>query len=390
MAGTGRLDSWKEIASYLRRGVRTAQRWEREAGLPVRRVAAERGGVYAFRADIDAWWQSRAVMNASSPPGAKGRAADAAPSELHVTETERPLRTTRVGPFLSQDVRVDAESAPGHASLAVYFFTLTVMGLLRPDDGMPAARAAARRALHLDPSNAEARALEAVVVGLYDNDWAGAERAFVLAIGREPVPPTARFHYSSWFLSPLQRHEDSLAQLRCALSANPLYLLGRVQVGMELCGLGRAGEGRATLEEVLKIDPQFGPALGLLGRELALSGHTPEALGLAEQTYASIPHHPNAAGFLAGMLRRGGDDGRSHEVLETLARDSAWSVPRARAESHIVCGELDAALECVAGAIAARDPGIWILFSGTSGVRLRARPRWPSLRAALNLPSPRE
>ena len=48
MADADRLDSWKEIASYLRRGLRTAQRWERDAGLPVRRVAGNSGAVYAF------------------------------------------------------------------------------------------------------------------------------------------------------------------------------------------------------------------------------------------------------------------------------------------------------------------------------------------------------
>ena len=36
-----RLDSWKEIAAYLGRGVRTVQRWEREEGLPVHRLAHE-------------------------------------------------------------------------------------------------------------------------------------------------------------------------------------------------------------------------------------------------------------------------------------------------------------------------------------------------------------
>ena len=52
-----RLDSWKAIASYLGRGVRTVQRWEREEGLPVHRLAHEkRGTVYADRGEVDAWW----------------------------------------------------------------------------------------------------------------------------------------------------------------------------------------------------------------------------------------------------------------------------------------------------------------------------------------------
>ena len=54
------LQSWKEIAAYLKRGVRTAQRWERCAGLPVRRPRpGDRSPVFAFPAEIDQWMHSR-------------------------------------------------------------------------------------------------------------------------------------------------------------------------------------------------------------------------------------------------------------------------------------------------------------------------------------------
>ena len=55
-----RLESWKEIAAYLRRGVRTVQRWEREEGLPVHRHLHDKlGTVYAYRSELDAWWNNR-------------------------------------------------------------------------------------------------------------------------------------------------------------------------------------------------------------------------------------------------------------------------------------------------------------------------------------------
>jgi hypothetical protein len=54
------LQSWKEIAAYLKRGVRTAQRWERCAGLPVRRPRpGDRSPVFAFPDEIDQWMHSR-------------------------------------------------------------------------------------------------------------------------------------------------------------------------------------------------------------------------------------------------------------------------------------------------------------------------------------------
>ncbi|MCP5116054.1 MAG: hypothetical protein GY953_34945, partial [bacterium] len=55
----GRLDSWKEIAAYLKRGVRTVQRWEHSEGLPVHRhVHSKLGSVYAYRPELDAWWNN--------------------------------------------------------------------------------------------------------------------------------------------------------------------------------------------------------------------------------------------------------------------------------------------------------------------------------------------
>lgn len=55
-----RLDSWKEIAAYLKRDVRTVQRWEKSEGLPVHRhVHAKLGTVYTYKSELDAWWNNR-------------------------------------------------------------------------------------------------------------------------------------------------------------------------------------------------------------------------------------------------------------------------------------------------------------------------------------------
>src|SRR5579863_6017357 len=55
-----RLDSWKEIATYLGRDVTTVQRWERLEGMPVHRhLHHKRGSVYALGSELDAWRQGR-------------------------------------------------------------------------------------------------------------------------------------------------------------------------------------------------------------------------------------------------------------------------------------------------------------------------------------------
>ena len=52
-----RLDSWKEIAAYLKRDVSTVQRWEKKEGLPVHRLPHDKlGSVFAFKPELDAWW----------------------------------------------------------------------------------------------------------------------------------------------------------------------------------------------------------------------------------------------------------------------------------------------------------------------------------------------
>jgi TolB-like protein/Tfp pilus assembly protein PilF len=65
----GRLDSWKEIAAHLKRGVTTVQRWEKDEGLPVHRLLHSRGdSVFAWRSELDSWWRERSQGVATPPP----------------------------------------------------------------------------------------------------------------------------------------------------------------------------------------------------------------------------------------------------------------------------------------------------------------------------------
>jgi TolB-like protein len=67
-----RLDSWKEVASFFRREVRTVQLWEKSEGLPVRRQYHKKlGSVYAYRHELEAWWIRRSAEQAGY-----GRTAD--------------------------------------------------------------------------------------------------------------------------------------------------------------------------------------------------------------------------------------------------------------------------------------------------------------------------
>jgi Tol biopolymer transport system component len=66
-----RLESWKEIANFLGRGVRTVQRWEEVEGLPVHRHVHGRGGtVFAYKAEVRQWYEHRESLAGSETEAA--------------------------------------------------------------------------------------------------------------------------------------------------------------------------------------------------------------------------------------------------------------------------------------------------------------------------------
>jgi TolB-like protein/thioredoxin-like negative regulator of GroEL len=96
MATSDRLDSWKEIARYLNRSVRTVRRWERQEGLPVHRhMHRSLASVFAVRSEIDAWRHRRVTA--------------AMADDLPTTATPSRSRSIAVLPFLN--LSTDADNA---------------------------------------------------------------------------------------------------------------------------------------------------------------------------------------------------------------------------------------------------------------------------------------
>ena len=86
----GRLDSWKEIAAYLKRDVTTAQRWEKREGMPVHRHVHEKGGsVYALTQELDDWIQSRRPRVDESEKKPEAEMPPAAPSDHNALAARR-------------------------------------------------------------------------------------------------------------------------------------------------------------------------------------------------------------------------------------------------------------------------------------------------------------
>ena len=82
-----RLLSWKEIAAYLKRDIRTAQRWEKLEGLPVHRHQHDERGTACYTGEIDRWLEARTLRShtneAGSPPLEATGAATSHPRTRH-------------------------------------------------------------------------------------------------------------------------------------------------------------------------------------------------------------------------------------------------------------------------------------------------------------------
>jgi tetratricopeptide (TPR) repeat protein len=88
-AGPDRLDSWKEIASYLKREVRTVQMWEKKEGLPVHRhFHTYLGTVFAFRSEIEEWGKKQAAKQQN----AVAKSVTDTSEETHIRLGTQPVR----------------------------------------------------------------------------------------------------------------------------------------------------------------------------------------------------------------------------------------------------------------------------------------------------------
>src|SRR5581483_6074499 len=93
-----RLDSWKEIAAYLKRDVTTVQRWEKRERMPVHRHVHDKlGSVYALRSELDAWTRSRNTLPvaderlASEPHAIASAPISATAAPPPAIQTRRPM-----------------------------------------------------------------------------------------------------------------------------------------------------------------------------------------------------------------------------------------------------------------------------------------------------------
>jgi TolB-like protein/Tfp pilus assembly protein PilF len=177
--------------------------------------------------------------------------------------------------FFDQAIAVDPNFALAYVGLA---FSYVAPGMqLPPSESMPKAKAAAKRALELDESLAEAHTALARVLAAYDWDWPAAEREYKRAIELNPRYPVAHQWYGGYFEA-LGRREEALAERKLALQLDPLSLVINFELAQAYYYAGDYDRAIQQYEKTLELDNGFPPALQFLPAAYEQKGNYPEAI----------------------------------------------------------------------------------------------------------------
>jgi tetratricopeptide (TPR) repeat protein len=398
--GSRRLRSWKEIAVFFGKDVRTVKRWEAR-GLPVQRVpGGSRTSVFADTLALEHWISGNARNDAppavAQTPGRSRRLAlagialalaigagavalnglgvDQAPParhqppqravDLYTAATNQSERATpeslrRAIDLYGRAIADDPAYAEAYAGLAGTWIRLRTFAAVTEAEAYPRAKAAAQRALELDPDLAQAHAWMGYVNFYADWDFARALHHFGEAVRLDPRRAGGRYQYGLALL----HSGDFAAALRELESAQRLDPSSRsilADRGFALYVAGRREEGLSLLGEAVANDPDY-----MMSHQYLALIHLGEGnwrAGLDQAEIVSRLRQDSDRLALAGPARRALEEGGGEAMLRVVlagqrrlhaaGREPAYVL----AETHALLGEREAALRYLRQSIAAREP----------------------------------
>ena len=283
-----------------------------------------------------------------------------------------------------QAIELDSSFALPHIGLGHYWGSLMMFGGRPAREAVPAARAAASRALQIDPSLPEAHALLGLLAAMYDMDWAAAERHFEFPKAKQAGFATFRPMYG-WFQflrgNPLQ----AVALAQRAIDTDPLDVWPRMNLQAYLQAAGRDAEALEQLQKVLELDPHQVAALVAMAMIYADQGDLAQALAVARRAHAIAPWYPDTTAVLAALTRRNGDMAESQALERALGAGDTAGNAHVHAQFHLLCGDVDEGADWTEEAIAERDQSMMVYLRFVVCKGLRASHRWPKIAKMLNL-----
>ena len=204
----------------------------------------------------------------------------------------------------------------GYAGLADAYAVLVPWEARATKEALPEARAAARKALQIDSTLAEAHATLGMS-NLYDLDWLGAESEFKRAIELNASYATAHEWYSLTLAS-IGRWDEAMEEANRAQMLDPHSLVMGAVVGWVFLLSARYQQAIGQEQKTLQMDPDFVPALLYLGLAYDQKGRYQEATTVLERANKLSGGSPFALAELARTYALSGQRGRAIELLKEL------------------------------------------------------------------------
>jgi TolB-like protein/Tfp pilus assembly protein PilF len=283
--------------------------------------------------------------------------------------------------YFNQAIEKDPNYALAYAGLADAYVLLSAYGEGRPNDTFPPAKAAAMKALELDPTLGEAHAALGMALFAYDLKFAEASREFQRAIKLNPNYATAHQWYAECGLIPFRKFDEAVAEVKRALELDPLSVIINADVGSVLGHAGRYDEAIAQLRKTVEMDPNFYYARWQLGEALEIKGFNEEAATQYKKAI-ELNDDPLPRALLGHLYARTGRRVEAREILRQLRELSKQRYVLAfnLALVHIGLDEKDAAIDLLEQAYEQRDGyNIGYIKIDPSLDPLRGDPRFEAL-----------
>ena len=287
--------------------------------------------------------------------------------------------------YYKQAMALGPNDALVYAGLADTYTALSDF-YLPPREAMPQATAAAKKALELDDSLAEAHEAMAWIHFYYDWDWPASEREFKRAIELNPNFADAHHLYAN-YLASMKRREEARAEMERAEQLAPFS--PQVVADAAWVGLMNREYKDAILRgrAAIAIDPRSAYAHMMLALVYARTRQFPEAIAEGE-TGRKLDQSPLLYGFLGTIYAEAGRRADAMKVLNSLKNnlDRQYVCPYEIGTISLLLGNKDQAFRWYDKAIEVRSACMPFLWADPRLDSIRSDPRYQQLLVRMKFP----
>jgi eukaryotic-like serine/threonine-protein kinase len=242
--------------------------------------------------------------------------------------------------YFQQAIALDPDYALAHAGLADAYVVMSVFDAGLPAELLARGKAAARRALDIDPDLAEAHAEMCLIAPSLDRDWAAAADAFQRAMRRRPPYWLAHDHYA-FVLAAQGRFDQAMSQVRRGQALEPLSLVVHHHVAWVCVLARRYDEAINECRIAIDMDPTFPMAHLWMGISLEQKGELEDAIRSLDEAVKYMGGASFGAGAAAHAYAMAGQTQEARRRLDALcdARSTRYTEPYGIALVHAALGE---------------------------------------------------